>query len=73
MRKFRSVALPLLATVLLFVGQAGMANAAKAKGATATGDGKVTLSTGTYRFNFSGQTVGKGGFTIFDVTDRKTW
>ena len=71
MRKFRSVALLLLATVLLFVGQAGMANSAKAKGATATGDGTVTLSTGTYRFNFSGQTVGKGGFTIFDVTDRK--
>jgi hypothetical protein len=48
-----------------------MGNAAKVKGATATGDGSVTVSTGTY--HFSGQTGGKDGFTIFNVADRKTW
>lgn len=47
-----------------------MANAA-VKGLTATGDGTVTLSSNTYNFNFSGQSGGKGGFTIFNVADRK--
>ncbi len=71
MRKFRAAALAVLATLLLFVGQARMANAAKGTGSTATGDGTVTLSTGTYQFNFSGQTGGKGGFTIVNVANRK--
>jgi len=68
-RKIRAGALALLFTLVLGVSQAGTASAAKET--QVTGDGTVVLRGKTYNFNIAGATGGKGGFTVFDLADRK--